>query len=156
LDGILLHAPFHMLQGQNMQGSATAFNGDMVEEMELHEGAWPQRFEDRSAGVLDIHTRDGSLDAVLFRITASASNAGGMLEGPLGKRKRGSWLVAARKSYLQYIFERTFPNTTFIFGFEDVQGRLAYDLTPRHHLTLYVLESHSALDRANRSTLGIN
>jgi hypothetical protein len=156
LDGILLHAPFHMLQGQNVQGSATAFNGDMVEEMELHEGAWPQRFEDRSAGVLDVHTRDGSRDEVLFRVTASASNAGAMAEGPLGRKKRGSWLVAARKSYLQYIFERTFPNTSFIFGFEDVQGRLSYDLTAKQSLTLYVLESYSALDRSNRSTLGIN
>lgn len=156
LDGVLLHSPFHMLQGQNVQGSATAFNGDMVEEMELHEGAWPQRFEDRTAGVLDVHTRDGSRDGVLFRVTASASNAGAMAEGPLGKKKRGSWLVAARKSYLQYIFERTFPNTSFIFGFEDTQGRLTYDLTPKNNLTLYVLESFSSLDRSNRSTLGIN
>jgi hypothetical protein len=156
LDGVLLHSPFHMLQGQNVQGSATAFNGDMVEEMELHEGAWPQRFEDRSAGVLDVHTRDGSRDEVLFRVTASASNAGAMAEGPLGRKKRGSWLVAARKSYLQYIFERTFPNTSFIFGFEDAQGRLTYDLTSKHNLTLYVLESYSALDRSNRSSLGIN
>jgi hypothetical protein len=157
LDGVLLHSPFHMLQGQNVQGSATAFNGDMVEEMELHEGAWPQRFEDRSAGVLDVHTRDGSRDEILFRVTASASNAGAMAEGPLGKKKkRGSWLAAARKSYLQYIFERTFPNTTYIFGFEDAQGRLTYDLTPKQNLTLYVLESYSALDRSNRSSLGIN
>ena len=57
LDNVLLHAPFHMLAGQQVSGSATAFNGDMVEELELHEGAFPVRFEDRSAGVLDIHTR---------------------------------------------------------------------------------------------------
>ncbi|MCX6630343.1 MAG: carboxypeptidase-like regulatory domain-containing protein [Candidatus Solibacter sp.] len=30
LDGILLHAPFHMLQGQQVSGSATAFNGDTL------------------------------------------------------------------------------------------------------------------------------
>jgi hypothetical protein len=156
LDGVLLHSPFHTLEGQNVQGSATAFNGDMVEEMELHEGAWPERFEDRTAGILDVHTRDGSRDQVIFRFTASASNAGGMAEGPIGRKKRGSWLVAARKSYLQYIFERTFPNTTYIFGFEDVQGRLAYDLTSRQKLTLYVLDSFSSLDRGNRSSLGIN
>jgi hypothetical protein len=156
LDGILLHAPFHMLQGQNVQGSATAFNGDMVEEMELHEGAWPQRFEDRSAGILDVHTRDGSRAGTSFRATASASNAGGMAEGPIGRHKRGSWLAGARKSYLQYIFERTFPDTSFIFGFEDAQGRLTYDLTPHHNITLYVLESYSALDRSSRATLGIN
>jgi hypothetical protein len=156
LDGILLHEPFHTLEGQNLQGSATAFNGDMVESMELHEAAWPQRYADRSAGILDVATRDGNRTAPAFRVTASASNAGVMVEGPLGRRKRGSWLAGARKSYLQYIFERTFPNTSFIFGFEDAQGRLTYDLTAKHNLTLYVLESYSALDRSNRSTLGVN
>ncbi len=157
LDNILLHEPFHMLQGQNVQGSATAFNGDMVQEMELYEGAFSERFDNRSAGVLDVHTRDGSRTGTQFRATASASNAGVMVEGPLGKKKRGSWLVAARKSYLQYIFERTFPNTSFIFGFEDTQGRLTYDLTPKNNITFYVLESFSSLDRhTNISSLGVN
>ncbi len=156
LDGVLLHEPFHMLQGQNVQGSATAFNGDMVEEMELHEGAWPQRFSNRSAGILDVHTRDGSRTAPGFRVSASASNAGVMAEGPLGRKRRGSWLAAARKSYLQYILGRTFPDTSFIFGFEDTQGRLTYDLTPKQNVTLYVLESYSTLDRSQRSTLGVN
>ncbi|MGO9257452.1 MAG: carboxypeptidase regulatory-like domain-containing protein [Bryobacteraceae bacterium] len=156
LDGILLHSPFHMLQGQAVQGSATAFNGDMVDEMELHEGAWPERYEDRTAGVLDVHTRDGNRDGFSLRASASASNAGVMAEGPLGKKKRGSWIFGVRKSYLQYIFERTFPDTSFIFGFEDAQGRLSYDLTPRNTVTLYVLESYSTLDRSNRSTLGVN
>jgi len=157
LDSILLHEPFHMLQGQAVSGSATAFNGDMVEELELHEGAWPARFEDRSGGVLDVHTRDGSRTGTTFRVAASASNAGVMAEGPLGKKKRGSWLAGARKSYLQYIFERTFPDTSFIFGFEDAQGRISYDVTPKNNITLYVLESFSSLDRhSNISTLGIN
>lgn len=156
LDDILLHAPFHTVQGQNAQGSITAFNGDFVEQMELHQGAWPQRYFNRSGGVLDVHTRDGSRTGTSFRVTASASNAGAMAEGPIGKRRRGSWLAGARKSYLQYIFERTAPETSFIFGFQDVQGRLAYDLTARQKVTLYVLESHSALNRTRRTNLGVN
>jgi len=157
LDGVLLHAPFHMLQGQNVSGSATAFNGDMVEDLELHEGAYPERFEDRTAGALDVHTRDGNRNGITFRASASASNAGFMAEGPLGRKKRGSWLAGVRKSYLQYIFARTFPSTNFIFGFEDAQGRLTYDLTPRNNITLYVLESYSSLDRhTNIASLGVN
>jgi hypothetical protein len=156
LDGVLLHAPFHMLQGQQVSGSATAFNGDMVEELELHEGAWPVRYEDRSAGVLDVHMREGNRTGNTFRASASTSNAGGMAEGPLGRKKRGSWMAAARKSYLQYIFQRTFPDTSYIFGFEDAQGRLSYDLTPRNNVTLYVLESYSALNRELSSKLGVN
>jgi hypothetical protein len=157
LDSILLHAPYHMLQGQDAQGSATAFNGDMVEELELHQGAWPARYADRTGGILDVHTREGSRTGTSFRATASASNAGVMAEGPLGAKKRGSWLAGARKSYLQYIFSRTFPETTFIFGFEDAQGKLSYDLTPKQNVTLYVLESFSALDRhTDVSKLGVN
>ncbi|HWC95822.1 MAG TPA: TonB-dependent receptor, partial [Candidatus Sulfopaludibacter sp.] len=157
LDNVLLHQPFHMLQGQNVSGSGTAFNGDMVDSMELHEGAYPVRFEDRSAGALDVTTREGSRTATTFRVAASASNAGIMAEGPIGKKKRGSWLVATRKSYLQYILARTFPNNTFIFGLEDVQGRFTYDLSDRSKVTLYLLESFSDIDRsASRSTLGIN
>jgi hypothetical protein len=156
LDGVLLHEPFHTLEGQNLSGSGTAFNGDMVESMELQEGAFPVRYGDRSAGVLDVTTRDGSRTEIVVRVAASASNAGVMAEGPLGG-KRGSWLVAARKSYLQYILERTFPDTSLIFGNEDAQGRLAYDVTPRNNLTLYLLESYSDLDRsAVRDRLGIN
>jgi len=157
LDGVLLHEPFHTLEAQNVSGSGTAFNGDMVESMELQEGAFPVRYEDRTAAVLDVDTRDGSRTDTVVRVAASASNAGVMAEGPLGKKKRGSWLVAARKSYLQYILERTFPNTSLIFGMEDVQGRLAYDLTPKNNVTLYVLESFSGLDRSqSKSSLGIN
>jgi hypothetical protein len=85
-----------------VSGSATAFNGDMVDELELHEGAFPVRYEDRLAAVLDVHARDGSRTGNTFRVAASAANAGVMAEGPLGKRPaaggkampRGSWSCA--------------------------------------------------------------
>jgi hypothetical protein len=149
LDGVLLHAPFHTIESQTVTGSGTAFNGDMVEQLELHEGA--------TGGVLDVETRDGSRTGVTVRAFGSASNAGAIAEGPLGKKKRGSWLVGARKSYLQYILERTFPDTSLIFGLEDAQGQLTCDLTARNNITLYVLESFSDLNRSSvRQTLGIN
>ena len=43
LDGILLHNPFHMVSGQSSHGSLTLFNGGMLDEMTLFEGAWPVR-----------------------------------------------------------------------------------------------------------------
>jgi hypothetical protein len=157
IDGVLLHSPFHMLEGSSVTGSGTAFNADIVEEMELYQSAFPARYGDRSAGVLDVTTRDGNRSDYTFRVEASMSNAGFLAEGPLGKKKKGSWLVSARKSYLQYVLERTLPDNSLVFGMEDVQARLAYDLSPRNSLTLFVLESYSDLDRSSsRSTLGIN
>lgn len=157
VDDVLLHAPFHMLQGQNTPASGTAFNGDMVDQMELHEAAFPSRFADRSAGALDVETRDGNRDAATFRVAASMSDAGFLAEGPVGKKKRGSWLVALRKSYLQYILERTFPDNSFVFGLEDVQAKFRYDVTAKNTITFSVLESYSNLDRSsNKANLGFN
>ena len=155
-DGVLLHEPFHMIQGQSLTGSGTSFDGDMVEAMELHESAFPARFSDRSAGVLDVTTRDGSLTNITFRASASVSNASLVAEGPFSKKKRASWLVVLRKSYLQYLLARTFPDTTFIFGLEDAQTRLNYELTPKNTITLYYLESFSDLNRAPAPNLGVN
>ena len=157
IDGVLLHEPFHMLEGSSVTGSGTAFNADIVEEMELYPSAFPARYEDRSAGVLDVTTRDGNRSSNAFRAEASMSNAGFLFEGPIGKKKKGSWLVSARKSYLQYILERTSPDNSLVFAMEDVQARLAYDFSARNSVTLFILESYSNLDRSSsKSTLGIN
>ena len=156
VDGVLLHEPFHMIQGQSLTGSGTSIDGDVVEAMELHESAMPARFSDRSAGALDVTTRDGSLTGINFRLSASVSNASLVAEGPFQKKKRGSWLVVLRKSYLQYLLARTFPDTTFIFGLQDAQARLSYDLTPKNTVTLYFLESFSDLNRPGTTGLGVN
>ena len=157
VDDVLLHEPFHMIQGQSVTGSGTSLDGDMVEAMELTESAFPARFADRSAAVLDVTTRDGSLTNINFRVSASVSNAGLVAEGPFGKKKhRGSWLTVLRKSYLQYILARTFPDNTFIFGLQDAQTRLSYDPTSKSTITLYFVESLSNLNRNGVSGLGIN
>jgi hypothetical protein len=155
VDGVLLHMPFHTIQGQGATGSATAFNNDMLESLELHGGAFPSRFSDRTGGALDVHTREGSRTEPHFRATASASNAGLMAEGPLGKH--GSWLAGGRKSYLQYLIERTSTDSSIVFGMWDTQGRISYDLSKRHNVSLNILEGQSNLDRSSaRNRLGAN
>ena len=156
LDDVLLHTPFHTLQGEDASGSLTIFNGDMVDSLALYAGAWPVRYADRTGAVLDVHTREGSRTQTSFRAAASASNAGLMAEGPLARR--GAWMASARKSYSQYIIQRTMKNEpTLAFGFVDAQGKLAYDLTPHHHLSLSLMDGVSDLDRTRSlARLGAN
>ncbi len=157
LDDVLLHAPFHMVAGETATGSVTALNGDTIDSISLHSGAYPARYADRTGGALAASTREGTRMGRSVRVTASASNAGLVAEGPLGRR--GSWLAATRKSYLQYIIRRTTSDSdpSFAFGILDGQGKLAYDLTGRHHVSLGLSDGYSDLDRtASRSTLGLN
>ena len=164
MDGILLHDPLHLAESGNgigavADGTVAAFNGDMVESMELYKGAFPVRFADSGAAVLDVETRDGSGSSTLFRLGASSSSATATAEGPLGRavggKAKGSWLVAIRKSYLEYILART--HGPYLFDMDDVQTRLSYDFTPKNTLTLSLLESYSHQDQpTDASTLGIN
>src|SRR3954470_7760839 len=106
LDGVLLHSPFHTTDGVADNGSLTVFNGDLTDDLTLYQGAWPVRYSDRTAGVLAVDTREGTREELRTQVSASASNASILAEGPLTKSKRGSWLVDVRKSYLQYILNR--------------------------------------------------
>lgn len=158
LDGVLLHAPFHMVGGEPASGALTVFHGDMLDSLALHGAAFPARFADRTAGALDVRTREGNRERLSLRATASASNASLLAEGPLDRRRRGSWIATVRKSYLQYIIERTArTEPTLAFGFLDAQVKLSYDAGRRHQLTLSLMDAVSDLDRTRtRARLGVN
>jgi carboxypeptidase-like protein len=147
LDGILLHMPFHMVVEDNPTGSLTAFNGDTAESIALHSGAYPARYPDRTGAAIDVKTREGSRTGIFIRATASFSNAGVMAEGPIGKK--GSWLASYRKSYLQYLIDSVSDSNdnNLAFGFWDVQGKVGYDLSRKHHVTLGFIQGQSDLDQ---------
>jgi hypothetical protein len=159
LDGVLLHSPFHTTDAQTGDGSLTIFNGDMTDDMTLYEGAWPVRYSDRTAGILAVDSREGDRQGFQGRVTASASNAGGLFEGPIGKNHRGSWIVSFRKSYLDYILNRIDfgDQPPLAFGFIDGEARLTYDLTSKHTISLSDVEGSSGVNRTEfQSELGLN
>lgn len=156
LDGVLLHSPFHTVQGEVGAGSLTLLSSDMLEQLELHSGPVPAPFADRAAGAIDLRYRDGDRKRRYTRASASASNASASFEGPFAKG-RGSWLASVRKSYLQYLIQSTAEDPSLAFGFWDAQGRLSYDLTARHRVSLSVLHGKSGLDRTGaENSLGFN
>ena len=54
LDDINLHAPFHEVGGESTSGSLTIINGDTIESIDLHNGAFQARYSDATAGALTI------------------------------------------------------------------------------------------------------
>ncbi|GIU73573.1 MAG: collagen-binding protein [Bryobacteraceae bacterium] len=157
LDGVLLHSPFHTVQSQEKTGSVSIINADLVEEMVLHAGAPPVQYYDRTAGALEMRLRDGSRAAPAIRVNAGVASTGVILEGPVGRQRRGSWLAAARKSYLQYLLRRSTADDWLAFGYVDAEGRFTWDLTPAQQVTLSILDGRSDLDRTHvRERLGLN
>jgi outer membrane cobalamin receptor len=90
-----------------------------------------------------------------FRINAGIAAVGGSAEGKLGDK--GTWLVAARQSYLQYLLDRLTTEPGLAFEYRDVQAKAAYALTPHHHFSLLLMDGVSSLNRNSvASTLGLN
>lgn len=157
LDDVLLHQPFHMIEGESGTGSLSIVNGDMLDNIDVQSGVFPAAYGDSTAAAVDIQTREGSQIQPSFRLTASASNSGALGEGPLGKGHQGDWIFSVRKSYLQYIVDRVASDSAFAIGFWDYQGRVTYNLTRKNRVSLSLVDGHSGLNRTQDiSKLGLN
>ena len=77
----------------------------------------------------------------------SGTDASVVVEGPLGGGKAGSWLVSARKSYLELLLKQIDDEDDFGFGFSDIQSKLVYDVVAR------APRSSSASSRAGRVSI---
>jgi hypothetical protein len=142
VDGVLLNAPFHTIRDANDGFSLTLVNGDVVESLTLLPGSAPARYGDRTGPVLGLKLREGSRDGFFGRASLGATGLYATLEGPLGASKRTSWLVSARKSYLDYVLDRL-DETGFVLGYHDVTARVSHHPSPAHAVTLGLLRGRS-------------
>lgn len=162
VDGVLTQDFVHTIQGGYVDtGSLSVINADTVDSVSLMSGAFPTRYGDRSGGILDINTRDGNRVKPSGRISASLSALSGVVDGPFAKG-RGSYLFAARKSYLGYVLRRVndqqdYTNNPPILEFSDFQGKALYDLSSKSQVGASVILGSFDFDR-NRDPhlLGIN
>jgi hypothetical protein len=138
LDGVLMRDPFHSAQQVTGLGSVSLLSSDIIESITLLGDGFPARYGDRTAAVLDVETRDPGRDKPSLRISMDCFQAWVTAEGPLGRKKQASWLVTARKSYLQYLMNRTGSDGLSI-AFYDLEGKLTYDPAPNHRLSLLAI-----------------
>lgn len=158
LDEVLLHSPFHTMRKEQTGGSVTLFNTDALDSINLYSGGYASRFQDRGAGALELQTREGNRGKVRFRGSAGVSSVSLVADGPLGRTQRGSWLVGARKSYLQYLISRVSEEAANegAVDFTDVEGRIDYHVGRRNSFTLSVIDGGSDFNRTDPERLGIN
>jgi hypothetical protein len=142
-EGISTPFLLHTIQQSYNVGSVAMVNGDVLDEVSLSNGSYPQRYGNRIGAELDFHMREGSRERVQSHVSVSAIDASAVVEGPLGTSREGSWLLSARKSYLNLVLEHLYPNQNLNFGFGDVQAKLVYDLNARHQLQLAVTAGQS-------------
>lgn len=152
-EGIATPFLLHTVQQVHDSGSIAMVNGDVLEEVSLLSGAYPQRHGNRLGSEIDFRMREGSRERVQSHLSVSAIDASGVVEGPLGSSSRGAWLFSARKSYLDLIVERLYPDQNLSFGFTDAQAKVVYDVTPGNQIQAAFTGGRSRLER-QPDTLG--
>ncbi len=148
LDGVLLDHPVYGLEDAGSIGSISVVNGDTVGSIALLPSAFPPQFGDRTGAILDIATRDGARDRVVTRLTADVLGLVATSEGPLGRIRKGSWLVSGRQSYLAYLLRRLDSAQSLTLNDHDASGSLAYDLTPHQAFRLVLNYGSDSAQRA--------
>jgi hypothetical protein len=145
MDGFASPYLLHTVRGvedRGPTGSVAMLNSDVLDDVTLLNGGYPQRFGGRTGAEVDFRTREGSRQRNIFRVAVSGTSASAVAEGPIGGSGRGSWLVSGRQSYIDHLV-RHLTEHSVSFGFADAQGRLAYDVTPSQHIDVTVLTGHS-------------
>ncbi len=159
LDGIPSSLLVHTVRQVTDSGSLAMINSDILDGASVLFGSYPQRYGNRTGSQVDFRMREGSRARRQLRVAVSAIAASAVAEGPIGRARRGSWLVTARQSYIDWLIHRLDPETTGTFGFIDTQAKAVYDLTPRHSLTATLVAGRSKWDEgrddAGPNSLGV-
>jgi outer membrane receptor for ferrienterochelin and colicin len=116
-------------------GPIGLLNVDLIEEVDFRAGGFGARYGNRLSSVMDISLREGNRNEFDGQLDLSFTGFGGVAEGPLFG-DRGSWLISVRRSYLDLVLQMADAGTVVIPRYADFQGKLTYDLSNNHQLTL--------------------
>ncbi len=135
LDGQQLYRPFHM---KSFSGAFSIIDTENIGRMDFSSGGYSAKFGNKMSGVLDITSLNPS-EETQYSLGASFINASAGAQGSFANDK-GSWLVSARRGYLDMILKAMEDETSKfepIYG--DVYGKASYFLNDDHELSVSLL-----------------
>ncbi len=116
-------------------GLFSVFNPDAIKDLKLYKGGIPARFGGRASSVLDVYQKDGSSKGFHFDGGIGLISSRILVEGPIVKDK-GSFLIAARRSYADLFLKFSQKMKNDAAFFYDLNTKISYKLTPNNNLYL--------------------
>lgn len=152
LDGMPLY------QVNHVGGLFSAFNVDVIKNVDFYKSGFPARYGGRLSSVTDVRTKDGNLSGIHGTFSIGMLDGRFSLEGPLVKN-RTSFSVGMRRSWLDlfmlpamHIMNRmenqaSDVETTdqkFRYAFHDINAKLTHRFS-EHHILSFSLYSGTDL-----------
>ncbi len=124
IDGIMISSPYRL-------GTfVSAFNPDLVENIQLLPGGFPAQYGNRLSSVLDIKYRNGSRDRYRLSSNTSLINTSSAFEGPLFGED-GGFIVSFRRTYYDLVLNQIADDDVAFPYFYDIQSKLDYDFSEK-------------------------
>ncbi|HKJ66561.1 MAG TPA: TonB-dependent receptor, partial [bacterium] len=148
IDNIEIPNINHFPEAASTGGPIGMVNVDFIEDVTFFTGGFPARFGDKLSAVMDLDFREGNREEFDGQLDLNFAGFGGVAEGPLFGEK-GSALFSIRRSYLDLVVQTLDVGSTVAPSYGDVQGKVTYELTPQHRISLLGLfgDDHNAPDR---------
>lgn len=125
----VIYNPSHLF------GFFSAFNPDVIKEVELYKSTIPTRFGGRLASVLDIASRDGNKKKYVVSGGIGAVTGRLTVEGPLIKDK-SSFIIGGRTTYSDWILKRL-DNSMYSnakASFYDVNMQISHEINSKNSI----------------------
>ncbi len=110
-------------------GTVSILDVQLIDNITFLTGGYPAPYGNRTSSVLQVAQREGRRDRIGGRATLGFAGAGGVIEGPIGSSAKGSWILSARRSFLDL-----FTSDTGIGGVPvlyTANAKAVYDLSAR-------------------------
>ncbi len=142
MDGQQLHEPFHLKDVDG--GLLSIMDVEAIEGINLYTGGYPAQYGECLGGVLDMRSTNNRRQP-RTSLGISLMNARLMSEGSF-QQGRGSWLISARRGYLDLVLALVGEEHTAEPVYYDVFGKARYAITGEHTLTASILHSGDRLE----------
>ncbi len=138
LDGIEIPAINHFATQGASGGPVGMINVNLIRDVDFYTSAFQAQRGNTLSSVMEINLKDGRTDRTGGLFQVGASEVGLFLEGPLSKKT--TYLVSARRSYLQFLFGVL--GLPFLPSYNDYQFKVKHQLGKRSSLTVLSLGAY--------------
>lgn len=132
-NGNTIYNPSHLF------GIFSAFNPDIVDNVELYKSSIPAQYGGRISSVLTVESKDGSTEKVNGSVGIGLLTGRLHLEGPIGRNRKTSFIVGARTTYSDWLLG-LLPKDSYYSGgsagFTDVNAGITHRFNSENTLQL--------------------
>lgn len=143
-DDLIIYNPTHFF------GFFSAFNPEVIKDVELYKSSIPSRFGGRLSSVLDVNSRDGNTKMITGSAGIGLLTGRMNVEGPIIKDK-SSFLLGGRTTYSNWLLKMLPEDSGYKnskASFYDVNLRLSHQINQKNnfYLTGYLSDDNSNLN----------